>query len=73
MWKRLRVKEEWKTVTDDYYDEERSLYYAALKTAGQYKGDITKWLEYFTDGVLHSINKVKETIVKLGFVSKIEI
>lgn len=55
---------------DDYYDEERSLYYAALKTAGQYKGDITKWLEYFTDGVLHSINKVKETIVKLGFVSK---
>jgi Fic family protein len=55
---------------DDYYDKDRSLYYAALKTAQQNKGDITKWLEYFTDGVLDSINKVKDTIARLGFVSK---
>ena len=55
---------------DDYYDKDRSLYYAALKTAQQNKGDITKWLEYFTDGVLDSINKVKDTITRLGFVSK---
>lgn len=55
---------------DDYYDQDRSLYYAALKTAQQGKGDITKWLEYFTEGVLHSINKVKEAIIKLGFTSK---
>jgi Fic family protein len=52
---------------DDYYDQDRSLYYAALKTAQQAKGDITEWLEYFTGGVLYSIHKVKETIVKLGF------
>ena len=55
---------------DDYYDKDRSLYYAALKTAQKKNGDITKWLEYFTDGVLDSINKVKETIIKLGFISK---
>lgn len=55
---------------DDYYDKDKSLYYAALKTAQQNKGDITKWLEYFTDGVLDSINKVKDTITRLGFVSK---
>jgi len=55
---------------DDYYDKDRSLYYVALKTAQQNKGDITKWLEYFTDGVLDSINKVKDTITRLGFVSK---
>jgi len=55
---------------DDYYDEDRLLYYAALKTAQQSKGDITKWLEYFTDGVSYSINKVKETIIKLGFATK---
>ncbi len=52
---------------DDYYDEDRSSYYAALKTAQQQKGDITKWLEYFTDGVLYSINKVKAVIEKLSF------
>ena len=57
---------------DDYYDEDRSAYYAALKTAQVNKGDISKWLEYFTDGVLYSVNKVKEIIVKIGFSSKIE-
>jgi Fic family protein len=57
---------------DDYYDENRSVYYAALKTAQTSKGDITKWLEYFTDGVLHSINKVKDFIIKIGLSPKIE-
>ncbi|MFH1665659.1 MAG: Fic family protein [Candidatus Omnitrophota bacterium] len=51
---------------DDYYDEDRQAYYNALKTVQKARGDITKWLEYFTDGVLFSINRVKETIVKLG-------
>ena len=51
---------------DDYYDEDRSSYYGALKTVQKSKGDITEWLEYFTYGVLFSINRVKETILKLG-------
>ncbi|MFH1868481.1 MAG: Fic family protein [Candidatus Omnitrophota bacterium] len=57
---------------DDYYDENRSAYYAALKTAQTNKGDITKWLEYFTEGVLYSINKVKDFIAKIGLSPKIE-
>ena len=57
---------------DDYYDENRSAYYAALKTVQTNQGDITKWLEYFTDGVLYSINKVKDFIGKLGLSPKIE-
>jgi Fic family protein len=57
---------------DDYYDENRSAYYGALKTAQQNKGDITEWLEYFTEGVLFSINKVKDFIMKLGLSLKIE-
>jgi Fic family protein len=55
---------------DDYYDQDRKSYYQALKTAQENKGDITRWLEYFTDGVLHSINKLKALIVNLGFSSK---
>ncbi|MFH1411971.1 MAG: Fic family protein [Candidatus Omnitrophota bacterium] len=50
---------------DDYYDEDRPSYYNALKTVQKAKGDITEWLEYFTDGVLFSINRVKETISRL--------
>lgn len=57
---------------DDFYDENRAAYYAALKTAQTDKGDITKWLDYFTDGVLYSIDKVKDFIEKIGLSSKIE-
>jgi len=57
---------------DDYYDENRSAYYAALKTVQAGKGDITKWLEYFTNGVLYSIDKVKDFIEKIGLSPKIE-
>jgi Fic family protein len=56
---------------DDYYDKNRAAYYAALKTAQTNKGNITKWLEYFTDGVLYSIDKVKDFIEKIGFFPKI--
>ncbi len=57
---------------DDYYDENRTAYYAALKTAQTNKGDLNRWLEYFTEGVLYSINKVKDFIAKMGLSSKIE-
>ena len=57
---------------DDYYDENRSAYYAALKTVQTNKGNITKWLEYFTDGVLCSTNKVKDFITKMDLSPKIE-
>ena len=56
---------------DDYYDENRSAYYGALKTAQQNKGDITQWLEYFTEGVLFSVNKIKDFIVRMGLSPKI--
>ncbi len=57
---------------DDFYDENRAAYYAALKTAQTRKGDITKWLEYFTDGVLYSIDIVKDFIEKIELSPKIE-
>ena len=40
-------------VLDDYYDIDRLQYSDALNSADQ--GDKTKWLEYFTDGVRHSL------------------
>lgn len=51
---------------DDYYDRDRNSYYAALKTAQINQGDLTKWLEYFTDGVAFSVNEVKEAVLKLS-------
>jgi Fic family protein len=57
---------------DDYYDQDRSSYYAALKTVQDNQGDLTSWLEYFTDGVLYSVNRVKQIIQKLGFTQKVD-
>ncbi len=55
---------------DDYYDENRPAYYVALKTVQDDKGDLTRWLEYFADGVRDSINKVKGIIARIGFTKK---
>ncbi|NQT89766.1 MAG: Fic family protein [Candidatus Omnitrophica bacterium] len=55
---------------DDYYDEARENYYAALRTAQNSKRDLTKWLEYFTDGVLYSVHKLKSDIEKIGVLPK---
>jgi Fic family protein len=51
---------------DDYYDRDRQAYYAALKTAQQSNGDITLWLEYFTDGILYSVNEAKNAVLKVS-------
>jgi len=51
---------------DDFYDKDRQSYYNALKTVDKETRDLTKWLEYFTDGVVSSMKKVKEAILKLG-------
>lgn len=51
---------------DDYYDSDRKAYYAALKSVDKNTLDTTQWIEYFTDGVLISINGVKKKILSLS-------
>ena len=51
---------------DDYYDQDRRSYYAALKSVDQITLDLTGWLEYFTDGVAVSIKAVKEKVIGLS-------
>jgi Fic family protein len=51
---------------DDYYDQDRRAYYAALKCVDQQTLDLTTWLEYFSEGVAVSIKAVKEKVVGLS-------
>jgi Fic family protein len=51
---------------DDYYDSDRLAYYDALKTVDPKTLDITKWLEYFCEGVAFSVNRVKEKVLTLS-------
>lgn len=51
---------------DDYYDSDRPAYYKALQNVDQKTLNLTKWLEYFVEGVNVSINAVKERVVRLS-------
>lgn len=51
---------------DDYYDSDRDAYYNTLKSVDQKTLDLTQWLEYFTDGVLLSISKVRNKVLQLS-------
>jgi len=52
---------------DDYYNEDRGRYYAALQTVDKKTLDITLWLEYFCEGVALSMNRVKDAVLELSF------
>jgi Fic family protein len=51
---------------DDYYDNDRRAYYAALKGVDKNTFNITGWLEYFTDGVAVSLAAVKKKVIGLS-------
>ncbi|HAK88625.1 MAG TPA: hypothetical protein DHV16_01810 [Nitrospiraceae bacterium] len=51
---------------DDFYDSDRPAYYRVLQGVNQNTLDITKWLEYFVEGVKVSIAAVKERVVRLS-------
>ena len=51
---------------DDYYDSDRPSYYKALQSVNQSTLDLTKWLEYFVEGVNISVEAVKERVIRLS-------
>lgn len=51
---------------DDYYDSDRPAYYRVLQGVNQKTLDITKWLEYFVEGVKVSIVTVRKRVVRLS-------
>jgi len=51
---------------DDYYNSDRRAYYEALKTVDRETVNITKWLEYFSEGVAISIEAVKKKVLLLS-------
>ncbi len=51
---------------DDYYNENRARYYAALRTVNPETIDTTEWMEYFTEGVAVSMEKVKSAILEFS-------
>ena len=50
---------------DEFYSQDRQAYIDALNSADK-SHDLTDWLEYFCQGVLYSIDKVKSEVLNLS-------
>ncbi|HLB60148.1 MAG TPA: Fic family protein [Patescibacteria group bacterium] len=51
---------------EEYYDSHAQGYYQALQSVVKNKGDQTKWLEYFAEGLAIELNRIKEKVQKLS-------
>ncbi|MBI4136761.1 Fic family protein [Candidatus Roizmanbacteria bacterium] len=51
---------------EEYYDKNAAGYYKALQSVAKNSGDLTEWLEYFTEGLAIELTRIKERIQKLS-------
>lgn len=51
---------------EEYFDSEAQNYYSALQSVSKKSGNLTEWLEYFTQGLAIELAKIKEKIQKLS-------
>lgn len=50
---------------DEYYDQDVERYYHFLRITDE-TGDMTKWLEYFSDGLGEELTRIKEKVLELS-------
>lgn len=55
---------------EEYFDSDASSYYEALQSVEK-SGDLTQWLEYFTQGLAIELSKIKEKVEKISVDGKL--
>ena len=56
---------------EEYFDSKASEYYDALQSVEKTGGDLTKWLEYFTEGLAIELSKIKEKVERISVDGKL--
>ncbi len=51
---------------EEHYDREPVSYYEALQSVAKLEGNITGWLEYFTEGLAIELTRIKEKVKSLS-------
>jgi len=51
---------------EEYFDSDSSSYYGALQSVSKQNGDLTNWLEYFTQGLAIELSKIKDKIENIS-------
>ena len=57
---------------EEYFDNNAEEYYHALQSVGKNDGDLSEWLEYFTQGLAIELSKIKDKIEKISVDVKIK-
>ncbi len=57
---------------EEYYDREPLRYYESLQSVGKASGNVTAWLEYFSEGLAIELTRIKEKIKALSTDLKIK-
>jgi len=57
---------------EEYFDSKASEYYAALQSVEKQNGDLTFWLEYFTQGLAIELAKIKDKVEKISVDGKLK-
>jgi Fic family protein len=57
---------------EEHYDREPLKYYEALQSVGKDGGDMTGWVEYFTEGLAIELTRIKEKVKTLSTDLKIK-
>ncbi len=56
---------------EEYFDSDASSYYEALQSVEKNSGDLSLWLEYFTQGLAIELSKIKEKVEKISVDGKL--
>jgi len=56
---------------EEYFDSGATEYYEALQSVEKEGGNLTKWLEYFTQGLAIELSKIKEKVEKISVDGKL--
>jgi len=56
---------------EEYFDKNAQEYYSALQSVAKDNGDLTKWLEYFTQGLAIELSKIKEKVERISVDGKL--
>lgn len=56
---------------EEYFDDDPTSYYQALQSVSKSEGDLTYWLEYFTEGLAIELAKIKEKVERISVDAKL--
>lgn len=57
---------------EEYFDNDAGRYYEALQSVTKMDGDLTRWIEYFTEGLAIELAKIKDKVEKVSVDIKIK-